>query len=54
MKAKQTASELKAKGFKLLAMSSGGDMKVQSFLAKKNGKKVHGWWSETKQQYEIQ
>lgn len=49
---KLTADQLKRQGYDITAMSSGGDMKVKSFIAthKRKGR-VHGWWSEAKQSY---
>lgn len=41
---KKSVRELTAMGYNLKAYSSGGDLLVQSFIAVKNGRRIHGWF----------
>lgn len=53
MKNKLKPSEFKGAGLNLLAYSSGGDMLVKSFKAKKGNKIIFGWWDEKKNEYDL-
>ena len=50
---KKTVGELTALGYNLLAYSSGGDLLVQSFIAKYRGRRVHAWFSAKLGVYEF-
>lgn len=51
---KKSVKELSALGYNLKAYSSGGDLLVQSFIAIKNGQRIHAWFSHKSGVYEIE
>lgn len=51
---KKSVFDLSVLGFKILAYSSGGDLLVQSFIAKYHKRKVHGWFCEKLGIYEFE